>query len=243
MFLDATALGLSWWSLILSHRTQHGRLSYGYHRYQVLASFLNGLMLIGLILWILVEAYSRLNDPETMLPLPALIVASVGLFVNLTVYRILHNKNQMMVVRSAQLHVLSDILGSISAILSALIVFLSGWYYADVLFALIITIILGRGAWSILKDATHILLEGVPNEVDLPEISRTLVKNVAEVQEIHHIHAWGLTAEMPLLTLHANIMSEGDLENTVKKMKLILKDNFNIDHSTIQVEYGKCPDE
>lgn len=243
MFLDAMALGFSWYSLRLSRRSHDHNLSYGYHRYQVLAAFINGLTLMGLVGWILLEAYHRLMSPEGMLPVPALVVATAGLVVNVVAFRWLHHAEDNATVRSAALHVLGDLLGSAAAIVAALTVFLTGWPYADPLLALLIAAILGRGAWRVLSESAHILLEGVPEGIDLQEIRGTLTARVTGVEEIHHVHAWALTAEKPLVTLHATVSENADLSATTARIKAVLNDEFGIDHSTIQVEHGPCPDD
>ena len=243
MFLDASALGFSWYAVRLSRRLQDERLSYGYHRWEVLAAFINGLTLMALVLWILIEAYGRLRTPQMMIPLPALVVASVGLVVNIIAFRWLHQAHDNATVRSAALHVLGDLLGSVSAILAALIVWFTGWPYADPILAVVIAAILGRGAWRVLKQATHILLEGVPEGVDLERISRTLTQQVDGVEEVHHLHAWALTAEKPLLTLHASVAEPDGLSDVITRIKAVLNDEFGIDHSTVQIDHGTCPDQ
>ena len=242
MFLDASALAFSWYAVRLSRRLQDERLSYGYHRWEVLAAFVNGLTLIALVGWILIEAWERLNAPQEMLPIPALVVASAGLIVNIIAYRWLHGHQDSAAVRSAALHVLGDLLGSVAAIAAALTVWFTGWSYADPLLALVIAIILGRGAWRVLKDATHILLEGVPDGIDLDQIAATLTARVPGVNGVHHLHAWALTAQKPLLTLHASVDEPADLSEVMRRIKMVLVEEFGIDHSTVQVDHGKCPD-
>ncbi len=242
MFLDASALAFSWYAVRLSRRMEDERLSYGYHRWEVLAAFVNGLTLIALVGWILFEAWERLNSPQEMLPLPALAVASVGFFVNIVAYRLLHGHQDSAAVRSAALHVLGDLLGSVAAIAAALTVWLTGWTYADPLLALVIATILGRGAWRVLKEATHILLEGVPDGINLEQIARTLTERVPGVNGVHHLHAWALTPQKPLLTLHASVDEPADLSQVMLNIKTVLVDEFGIDHSTVQVDHGTCPD-
>jgi cobalt-zinc-cadmium efflux system protein len=242
MFLDASALGFSWYAIRISQREQDHRLSYGYHRWQVLAAFVNGLTLLGLVCWILIEALERLRHPELMLPLPALIVATLGLIVNLIAYRWLHHAEDNANVRAASLHVLGDILGSASAIIAALTVWFTGWPYADPLLALLIAVILGRGAWQVLNQSAHILLEGVPEGVNLETIAERLTAHIPAISNVHHLHAWALTAERPLVTLHAKADPHADQEQVVAKMKQVLTEEFGITHSTIQLEHGDCPD-
>ena len=242
MFLDASALGFSWYAMRLSQRDVDARLSYGYHRWQVLAAFVNGLTLMGLVGWVLIEAYDRLLNPQLMLPLPALIVATLGLIVNMIAFRWLHHAEDNANVRSAMLHVLGDILGSVSAIVAALTVWLTGWPYADPLLALIIAAILGRGAWRVLSQSAHILLEGVPDGIDLDAIADRLTTDVPGINDVHHLHAWALTAEKPLVTLHARADQNFELEQMVAQIKSVLSREFGISHSTIQIEHGDCPD-
>ena len=243
MFLDATALGLAWWAAHISERGYDQKFSYGYHRFQVLAAFVNGLTLVVLVVWITVEAVTRLFSPEEMLPLPTLIVAAIGFAVDLTAFRMLHNTSGNTNIRSAALHVLGDLLGSTAAILASLAVLLFGWLYADPILTLIIVIILSRGAYYVVKESAHILLEGVPEGVNLGDIKTTLANEVSDVIQIHHVHAWGLTAEKPLLTLHALVNEGAKVQAVIEDIKRVLRNIYNIEHSTIQVEFGPCPDD
>jgi cobalt-zinc-cadmium efflux system protein len=222
-------------------------MSYGYHRFQVLAAVVNGLTLVALVLWILIEAIGRLAAPEPMDPFPALVIAGIGLVVNIIAWRLLHhthdNAHNNMNVRAAAMHVLGDMMGSAAAIIAAATVWFTGWLYADPLLALVIAIVLGRGAWRVLRDSAHILLEGVPSGVDVREIRSALMAGVPGVLEVHHVHAWSLTAEKPLVTLHANIDEHIDVAGATSSMKKILLERFGIDHSTIQIEPGPCPDQ
>lgn len=242
MFLDATALGLAWYAVRLSRRDGDDTLSYGYHRYQVLAAFVNALTLIALVVWIVIEALQRLNSPEGMVPIPALIIASIGFVVNLVAFRMLHGSEDNANVRAAVLHVLGDLLGSAAAIIAAAAVYFGGWTYADPILALVIAVILMRGAISVLKDSANILLEGVPDGVDLESIRAKLTAAVPGVTGIHHVHAWGLTAERPLVTLHADVTEGHDIALVTAQLKSVLSKDFGIDHSTIQVEQGVCLD-
>ncbi len=243
MFLDATALGLSWWAARISAKGYDQKLSYGYHRFQVLAAFINGLTLAALVLWIAFEAITRIASPEPIIPLPALAVAVVGFVVNIIAYKWLHGTSGNANIRAAMLHVLGDLLGSAAAIIAALCVYFFGWLYADPVLAIVIVVILGKGAYRVLKESTHILLEGVPHNVDLAEIKQVLCRSVPQVVEVHHVHAWALTAEKPLLTLHALVPEKTQVQPVVAEIKAVLHKNFGIAHSTIQVETGPCPDD
>lgn len=241
MLLDASALGLSWLAIRLSRRESSPRLTYGYDRFQVLAAFTNALALFVLSAAIVYEAFGRLGAPEAMLPIPALTVAAVGFVINVVVYRMLHGSDNLN-VRSAALHVLGDLLGSIAAMAAAGCVLLFGWLYADPILALVIATILVRGAWRILRESGHILLQGVPANLDLDEVRTALTSEVTGVLEIHGMHAWALTNEKPLLTLHATVDAATDGQSATSAIKNVLTDRFGIDHSTVQIEHGRCPD-
>jgi cobalt-zinc-cadmium efflux system protein len=243
MFLDASALGFSWYAVRLSARASDERLTYGYHRFQVLAAFVNGLLLVALSVAIVLEAIERFGAPTPMIAGPALAVACVGLVVNLVAYRLLHGDGHDDInVRSAALHVLGDILGSVAAIAAAATVLLTGWLYADPILACVVVVILLRGAIRILRESAHILLEGVPKHLDLDVIRGRLNERLAGACEVHHLHAWGLTPEHPLITLHARVLDGSDGHALVERIKSILHGEFGLDHSTVQIERGPCPD-
>ncbi len=243
MFLDASALGLAWAAARLSRRETDSNLSYGYHRFQVLAAFVNGLSLLALCGWIVVHAVGRIGAPEPMLASPALVIAGIGLIINLVVLRLLHARAAHSInTRAARLHVIGDLLGSVAAIAAAASTLLTGWNYADPILAFVVVAILLRGAVRVVIDTGHILLEGVPQHLDLDQIKSRLIQNVSNVIEVHHVHAWALTTERPLLTLHATITEGTDAHTAVARIKAVLMNDFGIHHSTIQVEQGPCPD-
>jgi len=243
MFLDASSLGLAWYALRLSHREHDDSLSYGYHRFQVLAAFVNGLSLLVLCGWIIVKAVARLDEPQPILAAPALAVAGLGLIVNLLAFRILQRSDAANLnIRAAVLHVIGDVLGSVAAIAAATTVLLTGWTYADPLLAFVVVAILLRGSVRVIIEAGHILLEGVPQHLNLEQIKTALTAGVNEVIEIHHVHAWALTTERPLVTLHATIAEGSDAHDAVARIKAVLLKEFGVDHSTIQIEHGPCPD-
>jgi cobalt-zinc-cadmium efflux system protein len=244
MFLDASALGFSWYAVHLSARASDEKLTYGYHRWQVLAAFVNGLLLIVLSVAIVLEAVERLGTPAPMIAGPALAVACVGLVVNLLAYRMLHaDGGHDINVRSAALHVLGDILGSVAAIAAAATALLTGWPYADPILACVVVAILLRGALRVLRESSHILLEGVPKHLDLEQIRDRLNERVGAAAEVHHLHAWALTSDRPLITLHARVLDGSDGHDIVGRIKAVLAAEFGLDHSTVQVERGPCPDE
>lgn len=241
MLLDASALGIAWFASRLSRRDANEHMSYGYHRSQVLAALVNGLTLVFLIAWILFEAVSRLRAAEPMLPVPVLVIGILGLAANIVVYRML-NGSQNLNVRSAALHVLGDLLGSVAAIAAAVLVLLFDWVYADPLLALGIAAILARGAWRVLRESGHILLQGAPPGLSVEEIRTTLMASVTGLRDIHRVHIWSLTSDRPVLTLHGHLVDGTDQQAAMAHIKSVLRDSFGVDHSTIQLERDVCPD-
>ncbi len=242
MLLDAAALGIAWFAARLSRREAHEHMSYGYQRSEVLAAFVNGITLAILIVWILFEAVSRLRAAEPMLPVPVLVIGTLGLAVNIIVYRMLHGSENLN-VQSAALHVLGDLLGSVAAIVAAVVVLIFDWVYADPLLAVGIAAILSRGAWRVLRRASHILLQGTPSGIDAEEIRTALATSVAGLRDIHRVHVWSLTGNKPVLTLHANLVDGTDQGTAIRQIKSVLLERFGIEHSTIQVDRGDCPDD
>ena len=241
MVLDAAALGLAWGALWLSRQPATASLTYGHHRVQVLAAFLNGLALALLVLWILKEAFERFMAPQPMAPVPALIVATLGLIVNLIAYRWLGHGQDNINVQAAALHVLGDLLGSLAAITAALTVHFTGWTRVDPLLALVIAAILTRGTWRVLRVSGHLLLQGVPKPVSTSDL-RTALTATSGVLDVHDLHVWGLTAERPVATFHVRIADDADRQTVTAALKNTLRDGFGVSHSTIQLDCGECPD-
>lgn len=242
MLLDASALGIAWFAARLSRREAHEHMSYGYQRSEVLAAFVNGITLVILIVWILFEAVSRLREAEPMLPMPVLVIGTLGLAVNIIVYRMLHG-SQNLNVQSAALHVLGDLLGSVAAIVAAIVVLIFDWAYADPLLAVGIAAILSRGAWRVLRQSSHILLQGTPSGINIEEIRTALATSVVGLRDIHRVHVWSLSSNKPVLTLHADLVDGTDQSAAIGHIKCVLLDRFGIDHSTIQVDLDDCPDD
>ena len=244
MLTDAAALALAWVAFRLARRPADPRRSYGYHRGQVLAAFTNGAVLIAIVFWIFVEALQRLRDPVPVEGGLMLIVAVLGLVVNLAAFAILHGGDRRNLnLRGAAAHVLGDLLGSAAAVLGAVVILWTGWTPIDPLLSLLVGLLVLRSAWFIVRDSVHILLEGTPTGIDPQGLRRTLMEDIPALEDVHHIHAWSLTPERPLLTLHAQIAETADAQAALLRVKQVLASRFGIAHSTVQVERGPCGDD
>ncbi len=243
MLTDTASLALAWVASRAERRPPDRLRSYGYHRAQVLAAFVNGVTLIVVVGWIVFEAIQRLLQPVEILGGTMLVVAVLGLAVNLVAFGVLHGgARDNLNVRGALLHVMGDLLGSVAAISAAGVILWSGWTPIDPLLSLFVAILILRSAWFLVRHSTHILLEGTPDDVDVAQLRGALADAIPGVREVHHVHVWSLTPRHPLLTLHVLVEDSVDLEDTLCRIKALLAERFGIDHSTVQVEHGTCPD-
>jgi cobalt-zinc-cadmium efflux system protein len=251
MLTDTLALGLALLAFRISARPADARRSYGYHRFQTLAAFVNGLGLIAIVAWILVEAAGRLLAPPPIAGGLMLAVAAAGLLVNVVAILVLHGGDQENLnVRGAMLHVVGDLLGSVAAIAGAAVILLTGWLPIDPLLSVIVALLILRSAWDLITRSAHILLEGTPEWLDVDTMQVTLVKSVPEIDGIHHVHVWGLTPQRLMLTMHVSVCRRGDetdpdgsATRIVRQIKRLLQTEFGIVHSTIEVESGTCADQ
>ena len=243
MLTDTAALGISYYAFRLSRRPATPRRSYGHSRSQVLAALINGGALLALTAWIGIEAVRRLLDPVEVLGGPMLVVAVIGLAINTAALLLLHGGDRHNLnMRGAALHVLGDLLGSVGAIVAAGVILLTGWTPIDPILSLLVALLILRSAWALVRGAWHVLMEGAPRGLDVAALRRELVEAVPGVLDIHHVHAWSLTPERSLLTLHASIHADADHQTVLTQLQRQLRDRFGIDHATIQVERGRCTD-
>ncbi len=243
MLGDAAALALAWAAFRITGRPADARRSYGYHRFQVLAAFVNGFAAVMLAGWIAIEAIMRLTQPVQIVAGPVLLIAVLGLLVNLGSFALLHSGDrENLNMRGAALHVFSDVLGSLAAITAAIIILYTGWMSADPLLSLLSAGLILRGGWSILHRSTHILLEGAPEDFDGDAVRRALTDAIPYVEDVHHIHAWSLGDGNTLMTLHAAVKPGTGQELLLSQIKSLLAERFGIRHATVQIETRACPD-
>ncbi len=243
MLTDFVALALAWFAFRMTRKSADERRTYGYHRVQVLAAFVNGLLLFLVALYICIEAVKRLRSPNEILSGWMLAVAIVGLLVNVLVFKILHGGNQENLnIRGAVLHVVGDMLGSVAAIAAALIIMWTGWLPIDAILSVLVTLLILYAAWKLVKKTSHILLEGSPEGLDPDQVKLKIVESVPGVTDVHHFHAWLLTNELPVITMHASIDEHADADKALIAIHDVLEESFGLAHATIQIERGMCPD-
>jgi cobalt-zinc-cadmium efflux system protein len=244
MLTDAAALALAYLAVRVAKRPADWKRTYGFQRFEVLAAFANGLALFFISAMISFEAIERMFKPVEVLGGPMLAIAAVGLGVNvLTLLILRHGSGANLNVRAALLHVMSDLLGSVAAIVAALVILQTGWTPIDPILSIVITLLILRSAWLITKDAGHILLEGAPSSIDVREVQKDLEANIPDVQSVHHVHAWSLSENRPVMTLHALTCDSVPPERVAAAIKARLKEAFGVVHATVEVEHRDCADD
>jgi len=244
MVSDAVALAMSWAALRIGKRPADHQRSYGYRRVEVLVAFVNGCTLFVIAGWIVFEAVRRFADPVEVLGGPMLVVAIAGLLAKIVAFLILQGGDrENLNMRSAWLHVLGDLLGFVVAIVAAVVILFTGWSPIDPLLSILVAILILKSAGEIVKSSAHILLEGTPDGFDPGAVRDDLIAAVPAVVEVHHIHAWSITQEQSLVTLHVRCAPDCDTTTVVTAINRRLKERFGLKHSTIQVDHEDCEDE
>ena len=244
MLTDTMALALAAVAFKVSKRPADTRLTYGYQRFQILAAFVNGLSLLLIVGWILYEAIQRFITPENVMGPTMLVVASAGLVINIIAFVVLHGGDrENLNIRGAALHVAGDLLGSVAAIVAAVIIIYTGWMQIDPILSVAVAILILKSAWALVKRSAHVLLEGAPEWLDIEAMQRHLVDRIPEVVSIHHVHVWGMTPQDLMLTMHVQIDSEpGNPTDVIRQVKEQLSEEYGIGHSTIEIETVDCAD-
>lgn len=243
MLTDTAALALAWYAFRVGRRPATAERSYGHGRIQVLAALINSGALVVIALWIGVEAARRLMAPAPVLGGPMLAVAALGLLVNIAAFLILHREGEAdLNLRGAALHVMGDLLGSVGAIVAALVILWTGWAPIDPILSVLVALLILRGAWANLARAWHVLMEGTPEDLDVATMRGELARSVPGVLDIHHVHAWSILPGRPLVTLHAAIAEEADHDAVLHGLQHALADRYGVAHATIQIERNHCTD-
>jgi cobalt-zinc-cadmium efflux system protein len=244
MMVDALALLLAVVGAWMATRPADARRSYGYGRMEVLVGFVNALSQFVLVGWIIYEAVMRLMHPGAILSGVMLAVAVVGLLVNMLVLRTLHgHAHDDVNLAGASLHVLGDLLGSLAAVLAALAIRWFGWLWADPVLSLLVSLLILGSAWRLLRLSAHILLEGVPDGMDSALVEASLRDADPSIRDIHHLHVWQLASGSRMATLHAELHKPGDSAQALLAIRRMLLERFHIQHVTVQIDPGHCPDE
>lgn len=239
MLTDAVALALALVAKRLAGKPASASHTFGLGRAQVLAAFVNGLglfVLIGFLLW---ESAERLLEPTEIGAPLMLAVAALGLAANVAAFFVLHGGDTHDVnMRGAILHVIGDMLGSVAAIVSALVIMTTGWLYADPLVTIVVCALIARSAWALTKETAHVLLQGAPTAFDTDEMRQALLAAAPHATDIHDFRLWMLTPRDRELSMHVTVAEASCAQATMMTIKRVLAERYGIEHSTIQVDAG-----
>ena len=238
MLSDAGTLGLALFAAWIAQRPATPSRSFGYRRAEILAALANGLALVAVAVWILVEAARRFDDPGEPLGGWMLAVGALGLAVNVGAAAILHRSgSESLNVRAALRHVLADLAGSVGVIAAGVAILVTGWAHADPVAGVLIALLVLASSWTILRDSTHVLLEATPRGLDAEEVARAMTSHPG-VREVHDLHVWTITSGFPALSAHVLVDAGADCHAARGELELLLRERFGLEHTTLQVEHA-----
>ncbi|HEY3077137.1 MAG TPA: cation diffusion facilitator family transporter [Burkholderiales bacterium] len=238
MLTDGAALGLGAIAAWMARRPPSERHSYGLGRAEIVAALVNAGAMLVIVLGLGYEAIVRLGNPTAVLGAPVVLIAGVGLALNLWVMRRLHGHD--MNTRAARLHVIGDALGSIAALVSGALIALTGWTRADPLASLAICVLIALSSWRLLRESLHALMEGVPQGLSVETIGSEMAR-VDGVLSVHDLHVWMLSGSRTALSAHVMVRSMGQWERILGELQRRLHERFGIDHVTLQPETATRP--
>lgn len=243
MLTDVASLALALFAIWLAGRPAPANRTYGYHRAEILAALVNGASLLAACVWILYEAAGRLQSPAQVLGSGMFAVACGGLLVNLIAVKILHGSHaKNLNIRGAWLHVLSDLLGSVAAIIGAILVWTLNWHWADPAASIIIALLVLYAAWRLLAEAVSVLMESVPAGIDVDKVRDAIIQTPGVASQ-HDLHIWSITSGRVCLSVHVTAVPEQGRADILRNLQAMLRTKFDIRHTTIQIEpegYQEC---
>jgi cobalt-zinc-cadmium efflux system protein len=235
MFSDALALGLAAVAAWLARRPPGLKHSYGLARAEVIGASLNGLLMLGIIVVLVVQAVQRLLEPRPVMAGAVIIIATIGLAVNAAVAFVLSRGHRDLNVRGALVHVLGDLLSSLAAVIAGAVIYATGWLLIDPILSIVIAVLILATTLRLLRDTLHVLMEGVPTAVSLTEIGSALA-SVAGVSAVHDLHVWSIGSAHAALSAHVEIERLDEWPNILRASQKLLADRFHVDHVTLQPE-------
>lgn len=237
MASDAAALALAWLGAWLSRKPANARHTYGFLRVEVLVAQLNTLIMLGVVVAIVLEAIERMQSPQPVAASGVMLIAFVGLLINLFVALHLHRGQHTINHRAALLHVMGDLLGSVAALTAGAVIYFTGWTMIDPLLSLFIALLILVSTLRLLREVVHMLMEGVPAHLDLDTIRQRLMAH-AGVVDVHHLRVWSLSSEVTALSAHVVVGQESAWPQILQAMRRVLSEEFHIQHVILQPEFN-----
>ncbi len=243
MATDVIALAISLVAVRLSRKPADAKRTYGYARMEAIGAMVNGLLLFAVAFYVLWEAAHRFSEPPEVASIGMMVIASLGLLVNLIAMRLLKaGSGESLNLKGAYLEVWADMLGSLGVIIAAVLIMVTGWRVVDPIVAVLIGLWVLPRTWTLLREAGQVLMQGVPTGLDIEIVRRALTEQPG-VAQVHDLHIWALASRQPVMTAHLVLtdptLNVDDLRRTVTQM---LEDRFDIGHATLQVESSDCGD-
>lgn len=235
MITDSSALGLAAFAAWLAQRPPSARHTYGLVRAEVLAALFNSVLMLALIVYIVVEALQRFNHPQPVAGGVVMLVASIGLMINLLIGWILSRGEHSLNSRAALLHVMGDALGSLAAIAAGVVIYFTGWMPIDPILSIVVSILILFSAYNLLREALHVLMEGVPKHIDLSRVGRDLAE-IDGVLRVHDLHVWTLSSGTIALSAHLEIHTLAEWPVILEHARQQMESRHNIHHTTLQPE-------
>jgi len=235
MATDALALGLAALAAWLAKKPPSPRLSYGLLRAEIVAALVNSIFMLFVVLEIIQAAIHRMNHQTDVHGLTVMVVALIGLLINLAVAYVLHHGENTLNKRAALLHVMGDLLGSVAALLSGIIIYYTGWFLIDPILSLLICVLILISTFRLLREVVHVIMEGVPYHLDLQAVGLAMAK-VTGVQSVHDLHIWNLSSGNIALSAHVVIIDMRQWQSVLAALKKLLGEKFDINHITLQPE-------
>lgn len=239
MVTDSAALGLALLAQLIAKRPPTAKHTFGFGRAEALAAFINGLAMLGVIAWITFEALQRLATPENVQGSVVMIVASIGLLINVVVAWVLSHDKASMNTRAALVHVMGDLLGSVAAIVSGAIIHYTEWMPIDPLLSIFVSLLILKSTIGVLKESYHFLMKGVPHHIDYLQIGDDL-EHTEGVTSVHDLHIWDMSPGQPALIGHIEIQNLDAWPRILESIKKMLLDKHGIDHITLQAEVNQA---
>lgn len=242
MLTDVVALAYALVATRLAQRPVSLRRTYGYYRVEILSAFLNGILLWAVVIFVIYEAIQRIQQPAGVQSLNMLIIAFLGLIANgLVAVTLSRSRNESLNLKGAFLHVVADALGSVGAISAGLIMLFTGWYQADPIASIMIGVLVFYSSGKLVRDSVNVLLEGVPSHIDVASLERRMA-GTKGIRNVHDLHVWSIAdSKMCCMSSHVVVEEGIDRKELIAKLIHMLKDEFGIDHTTIQLEGEDYP--
>jgi len=236
MAIDTAAIGLSLFASWIAQKPATDEKTYGYYRAEILAALLNGATLVAISIGIFIESWRRLNHPPEIQGQVMIVVAIGGLVVNLIGLYLMHRRShENLNMHGVWLHLLTDTLGSLAAIVAAFLIWHFGWNLADPIISMAISALILFGSWKLLSECVNVLLEGVPKGMDVGQIKQG-IEALEGVQGVHDLHVWTVTSGVPALSAHVRVMERVDHGVVLQSVTALLRDRHHIEHVTLQLE-------